>query len=201
MSLPIHESLPPADEPAVTDMLDVYESTETPEGWRSEIIEGEIVLVPPPSGDLEDILDYLRTELRTVIPRSWGLSSNSGLILPSLSKVPVPDLLVTDARLRDVSYAPKGGVNWAVRLEHVELVVEVTSGNAATDRDVKRVAYGKAGIPRYLLVDRQKHEVTLFTEPHELGYGHPQRVPYGESLTIDFEAVGTVTIDTADFPK
>ncbi|MCB5178487.1 Uma2 family endonuclease [Streptomyces antimicrobicus] len=198
MSPPVHESLPPVH---VAHVMDVYESLETPEGWRSEIIEAEIVLVPPPSVVHEHILDHVRTALRTVLPRSWGMSTHSGLVLPSLFNVAIPDLLVTDVALMDAGYAPNGGVDWAVRLEHVELVVEVTSTNAMTDRDVKRVAYGKAGIPRYLLVDRERHEVTLFTEPHDLGYGNPLRVPYGESLTVDFGEAGTVEITTDAFPK
>lgn len=48
------------------------------------------------------------------------------------------------------------------------LVLEVTSHDSDTDRrdrQEKPVAYGAAGIPFYLLVDRDDHTVTLFSDP------------------------------------
>jgi hypothetical protein len=51
------------------------------------------------------------------------------------------------------------------------------------DRHVKPVAYGAAGIPFYLLIDRGACMVMLYRDPDsELGYRSCRRVPFGDSL-------------------
>lgn len=68
------------------------------------------------------------------------------------------------------------------------LVVEVTSCDADTDRrhrQKKLVAYGMAGIPFYLLIDRDTCTVDLYSDPNpDVGYSHCRRAPFGDNVLL-----------------
>ncbi|MFH8568735.1 Uma2 family endonuclease [Streptomyces sp. NPDC017993] len=90
----------------------------------------------------------------------------------------------------DGSLAPKnhfvGQGEWADP-DGVLMTVEVTSHDADTDprdRDEKRDGYAAAGIPVYLLIDRDTCTVTVYSEPRNGKY--PVRVshPYGTAVEI-----------------
>ena len=59
------------------------------------------------------------------------------------------------------------------------MVVEVTLSQPARDRDIKRVAYATAGIPLYLLVDREFGLITLFSDPASGDYAASLTAPPG----------------------
>jgi Uma2 family endonuclease len=64
--------------------------------------------------------------------------------------------------------------------------VEITSTNSGVDREDKRRAYAAAGIPLYLLVDRQNRESVLFSAPdvEAQDYAADIRVPFGSPLPL-----------------
>ncbi|WP_333493457.1 Uma2 family endonuclease [Kitasatospora cathayae] len=64
------------------------------------------------------------------------------------------------------------------------MVLEVTSTRADNDRLNKRRGYAASGIPLYLLVDRQKHRVTLHSDPRKGDYSTTTDVSVGESLWL-----------------
>lgn len=63
-------------------------------------------------------------------------------------------------------------------------MVEVTSSRPEPDRGAKRHCCARAGIPLYLLVDREKKTVTLFSEPKDDDYVADVRVPFGRPLAL-----------------
>lgn len=67
------------------------------------------------------------------------------------------------------------------------MVVEVTSYDSDTDgrdRREKPLAYARAGIPVYLLVDREVREVTVFSEPDGGRYEDVHIVPFGKDVEL-----------------
>jgi len=68
----------------------------------------------------------------------------------------------------------------------VLLVVEVTSNNPHKDREDKRKGYAAAGIPLYLLVDRQQRVVVLHSDPDgDTGdYLTTHNAPYGKDVPL-----------------
>jgi Uma2 family endonuclease len=68
--------------------------------------------------------------------------------------------------------------------EGVALVVEVTSSRPQRDREDKRRAYARGGIPLYLLVDRQASSLTLFSQPEGADYREHCTVLFGKSLSL-----------------
>jgi Uma2 family endonuclease len=80
----------------------------------------------------------------------------------------------------------------------VLLVLEVTSHDSDTDRrdrQEKPVAYGAAGIPLYLLIDREACTVTQYGDPDPgVGYRSSRKEPFGAKLLLP-EPLG-IELDT-----
>jgi Uma2 family endonuclease len=177
-------------------LLEGFLALDTPEGFRAELIEGEIVATPPPDGDHED---YINMIVKQVIRRSrsdMDFSGNKGLRLKSGDTCPknhvVPDTAFAPTHLRLF----KGADPW-MPCEGVAMVLEVTSAKPKADREAKRRCYARGGIPLYLLVDRDADSVTLFSDPEKDDYREHCTRPFGKALTLPepfaFE------LETADF--
>ncbi|MFE2556120.1 Uma2 family endonuclease [Streptomyces sp. NPDC059352] len=186
-----HESLTQAD-----ILLEGFLALDTPEGFRAELIEGEIVVTPLPDGDHEK---YISRVLRQVIRRSvvdMDVSGNKGLKSPSAVERPrnhvIPDL--TFAPVDADLFA--GADSW-MPCPGVALVLEVTSSRPNADREAKRRCYARGGIPRCLLVDRDTSTVTLFTDPESGDYRELHAVPFGKTLPLP--APFGFDLETADF--
>ncbi|MFH9419919.1 Uma2 family endonuclease [Streptomyces sp. NPDC017529] len=184
------------DEDTVASIEDAFEalSAVAPEGWRVELIEGEIHVVPPANGEHEEIVSEVADQVAGRRKDS-KLRTRTGLGLrvpgASLAGKVVPDLVI----------APKG--SFGDTLEYhgpapVKLVGEVTSESTAhNDRGPKMRGYARAGIPFYLLVDRAAGQVVLYSEPAGERYTREAAVAFSKTITLpapfDFD------IDTGEF--
>jgi Uma2 family endonuclease len=175
-------------------LLQDFLALDTPEGYRAELINGEIVVTPPPEGKHESITS---TVVRQVIRSSatdMDFSGVKGLVLPGAERHHViPDATFTPRQARLFDDAP----SW-MRPQGVAMVTEVTSSRPEIGREAKRLAYAAAGIPLYLLVDQQRRQVTLFSEPSRNDYAHAVTVAFGGKIDLP-EPFG-FTLDTSEFP-
>ncbi|WP_399897308.1 Uma2 family endonuclease [Streptomyces sp. BBFR51] len=160
-------------------------------GHRVEILNGSIVVTPPPDGPHQESLTWLVEEFARVGARQAGLRylGGIGLWLPTgPDDYAVPDFSVVDDVYRDAvveknCYSP-----------HVfRLVLEVTSTNWSNDTAIKVGTYARAGIPVYVIADRHHDEVLLYTDPADGKYPDPQRFRRGQDVPVP-ESVG-VTLD------
>ncbi|WP_165368255.1 Uma2 family endonuclease [Phytoactinopolyspora endophytica] len=129
------------------DLLDLPESL-----WRVEIVDGGVVMTPPP-GSLHEVVSYgVRKALSDLMPPGyWPLGPIGIDIHPTYL---IPDIVVVRAEdeLHDKN-----------RLDPAEvfLVVEVVStGSVSNDRILKPAKYAAAGIPAYWRVETRP-EVSL----------------------------------------
>ncbi|MEV7384022.1 Uma2 family endonuclease [Streptomyces lydicus] len=192
MTAMAHEPIPAQDD----TLLEGFLALETPNGFRAELIEGEIAVTPPPDGDHED---YLSAILRQVLRESatdMDSSGHKGLLLPAGEDKPpnhvIPDATVAPRALRLFRGAP----SWMPG-DGVAMVVEVTSTNPRKDRKDKRHCYARAGIPLYLLVDRDRATITLFSDPSGEDYVANVTVPFGKPVPLP--APFSFDLDTSDF--
>ncbi|MFP8887173.1 Uma2 family endonuclease [Streptomyces mangrovi] len=82
--------------------------------------------------------------------------------------------------------------------EALSLVAELTSDSTReTDRTDKVSAYGRSGVPVYLLLDMEEQAATVFWRPSERGYDSRLTTPFGEPLHIP-EPFGC-DLDTSGF--
>lgn len=164
---------------------------EVPEGYRVEIIEGEIVVSPTPQGPHIKNTTLLQLSLAAAAPSGTDVVQMASIALPETGQRYIPDLLVLpDAILNEPEWLFPGSA--------ALLVVEVTSPhNARTDRVKKLRGYARSHVPAYLLVDREPRTTTLFTEPENGAYRRDVKVPFGEKLPLPEPFSGE--IDTSEF--
>jgi len=179
-------------------LLEGFHALETPEGFRAELIEGEIVVTPPPTGNHES---NIASVVRQIIKRSaidFDFSGNKGLLLDRGGLCPKNHLIPDGVFAPVGAYADEPG--W-MPVDKVLLVMEVTSSGADRDRKSKRYCYARGGVPLYLLIDRELEAVTLLGEPggHAdlIDYRLEIRVPFGKSL--DLPEPFALTLETAEF--
>lgn len=181
-------------------LLRAWEDLDAPEGWRAEIIGEDLVLVPPPSDDHNEIVESIQEQLYEIkasggagMPRC-GLYNTTGVRIPLIGQLYIPDLVVLPKPL------PSRGNDHSA--EHALLVLEVTSPKTAeADRKTKRWGYAHGPVPLYLLVDRLDEEgptATLCSDPENGTYRTIHRVPFGEP--IELPPPFSARIDTAEFP-
>ncbi|WP_438487216.1 Uma2 family endonuclease [Streptomyces sp. S186] len=190
-----------AHEPMATEvetLLDYFLALEVPEGFRAELIEGEIIVTPPTDGDHEDYLSTLKRQILRKSTADMDESANKGIKAPSGNQEQDFD----NRLIPDAVYAPRelrifrGAEPW-MPCDGITMVVEVTSTKPRKDREDKRRAYARAGIPLYLLVDREKSTVTLFSEPSAEDYVGNTTIPFGKPLPLP--APFSFDLETADF--
>lgn len=177
-------------------LLEGFLALGTPEGFRAELIEGEIVVSPPPSPRHEkNISRFVRQVLRKSVTE-MDFSGNCGL------EVPRGDLCPKNHLIPDVTFAPleldlfDDDHTW-MHCGGVAMVVEVTSGKPERDRVAKRHGYAMGGIPLYLLIDRENETVVLFSEPEGNDYQRTERRPFGKP--VDLPAPFSFALETDDF--
>lgn len=182
--------------PSTTEtLLGYFLALKTPRGFRAELIEGEVVVAPPTDGDHEDAIALVIGQVVRNSAIEMQVSGYKGLKLPSRGQNPknhvIPDLTVASAGKRLF----RGAEPW-MPCDGVEMVVEVTSSKPEGDRITKRYCYAHAGIPLYLLIDRSRQSVTLFSHPDKGEY-EELTCPFGEPIPLpapfDFD------LDTKDF--
>ncbi|MFD9853254.1 Uma2 family endonuclease [[Kitasatospora] papulosa] len=181
-------------------LLRTWQELDVPEGWRAEIDEGQIVLVPPPHAHHNGIAAKVQRRLYTNLPEELEIYQTLGVHVAPLDKLYVPDLVVMPAELIEAA-DPEASA--PMDASEALLIVEITSkGNAREDRTKKYRAYARAGVPMYLLLDRfdiRGAMATLFTEPNEDGtYKRSDPVPFGKPLLLP--APFDVTLPTDGFP-
>lgn len=183
--------------PAEELLLEGFLALGTPEGYRAEFIDGDIVVTPPPVGDHEDCVSALLWQVERMSGTELDFSGSTGLQLvrggrrPKNHAIPDGTWAARDLRLF------RGAEPW-MPCEGVEMVAEVTSpARAERDRSAKRHCYALGGIPLYLLVDREKSSATLFSEPDQDDYQQVVTVPFGKE--IELPAPFSMTLDTSEF--
>lgn len=181
-------------------LLQTWRELDVPEGWRAEIDEGQIVLVPPPHAHHNGIAAKVQRRLYTTLPEELDVYQTLGVHVAPLDKLYVPDLVVMPAEL---IAAADPETSDPLDASEALLIVEITSkGNAREDRTKKYRAYARAGVPMYLLIDRfdmRGPMATLFTEPNEDGtYKRSDPVPFGKTLVLP--APFAVSLPTSEFP-
>ncbi|MEV8017680.1 Uma2 family endonuclease [Streptomyces sp. NPDC086554] len=160
-------------------------------GHRVEILNGSIVVTPPPDGPHQETCFEVAYEFRQAGAWEAGLRAvpGVGLWLPTgRDDYAVPDVSVVDADYKDAlveknCYAP-----------HVfHLVLEVTSSNRANDTEIKLGTYARARIPVYVVVDRKHDEVLVYSDPNGDEYVTCSRYKRGQTVPVP-PSVG-VTLD------
>lgn len=182
-------AMPATDEPVTDPLGYAADHIQVPEGLRVEIIEGEIVVSLTPEGRHALDARWLRHQIERVLPDGFVDVENVTVQLSAGRQRYIPDVVVLPRDILDSS-------EWLFPAEAALLVVEITSpGNAEVDRVKKLRGYAASAVPCYVLVDREEHTVSLFSDPEGPIYRHHLQVPFGETVPLPEPFTGT--LDTA----
>lgn len=176
------------------DLLDVvhsiHDDLELPEGYRAEIIGGQIAVAASPFGIHAFILQELREAAHGRLPHGHRLYENVTLEEPGGDRYIADLALMPDKLMRTRT-------QWVFQMAMCLLAVEVTSpGQEARDYS-KAAGYARAEVPVYLLVDQKRRRCVVYGDPEGDKYAEVMEVPFGEDVLLPLAQ--PITIDTSKF--
>jgi Uma2 family endonuclease len=128
---------------------------------KHELINGEIIIMPPATGKHADIIDFLQDIFKIEIKKlnlSWVVRPRTVGVRTNINKSRIPDLMII-TELQKQAIKNKSAVLETPPI----LVVEIVSINAEDDYRYKRSEYAAIEIPEYWIVDPHANKVTILT--------------------------------------
>jgi Uma2 family endonuclease len=185
-----------APRPTLLDLTrPIHDGLDLPEVWKSEILDGQIVLSRRPDVLHADIASRLSAALRESLDeRRWAVLFEVDVDHPAMNGVYSPDLLISPRPFPVRDTGPN-----VLRADALALAGEITSPSTADrDRTTKRDGLARAGVPLYLLIDRERGESRLYAEPedgryaidHGARFGRPIHLPEPFDVEIDTSFMG-----------
>ena len=178
--------------PSFEGLLDALDKLDLPDGYRAEIIKGNIVVSPWSKGYYSRVMKLVRRQLEEYLPEGHLIDSSPLLfVFPGVERAYGPDIYAVHERTLETDSNRLDG-------EGLSFVAELTSPSTRNDDLTDKVeTYGRAGVPVYLVLDMQQEEASLFLGPYEKGYKSRLTKPFGEKLYIP-DPFGC-ELDTAGF--
>ncbi|WP_217171315.1 Uma2 family endonuclease [Streptomyces sp. AC512_CC834] len=180
-----------------TERLDEWferlERMPVPEGFRVEIVGGNVHMTPQRDTH-HKIIRLVERSIEDRFGMDVELFSDVRIDFPGPKNGFCPDV----AKLRDGAAKDETG-HW--RHQDVEFVAEVISqGTAANDYGPKKLAYAEAEVPLYLIADPYQGRCHIFTHPKNGDYTTETRVAFGQELDLNDTVLG-LTLRTDTFPR
>jgi Uma2 family endonuclease len=186
-----------ADADANTKRLDEWferlERMPVPEGFRVEIVGGNVFMTPQRDTHWLVIREFLWA-LEDRFGREVKVFSDVRIDFPGYQNGFCPDI----AMLKDSAKRDDTG-HW--RYQDVEFVAEVISkGTGPNDYGPKKLAYAEAEVPVYIVADPYVGRCYVYTDPQDGDYEKREPFDFG----TDIDLTGTVidlTLKTDAFPR
>jgi len=160
-----------------------------PPNVRTELIDGEIITMPPVGMLHSGNTLYLTERFVITLSGRAMVLPTSTLCLDEFS-APEPDLCVL--KYRKDHYRRKRAAP-----ADVLLVAEVSHSSLNNDRKIKAPLYARTGIPEYWIFDVQACRLEVYRRPLNGTYSKITVVEQGDALSI--ELLPDVKLDLSDF--
>ncbi|MCN9239515.1 Uma2 family endonuclease [Streptomyces sp. RY43-2] len=179
------------DRPMTTDVVEFFENLEVPEGYKAELLRGEIVMMASPDLVHNDIVEAVLDQFPR---REWRRLQVQAVAILQETSEPLPDLVLVERGV-----GPRSGQ--LMPSEVVTMLVEVVSKTSVErDYSIKRSIYAAGKIPAYLIIDPIMAHCVLLTEPTGAGgeadYEVQRVTKFGDSVPL--ETLG-IKLDTSEF--
>ena len=168
----------------------IHDDLDLPEGYRVEIIEGQIVMSPAPQVKHAHIVKLIAKAVDQALPDGFEVYENVTLEDPEGERC-IPDLGAWPEKFLDAERLA------VLPGDKCAFVLEVTSPRQENRDYTKAAAYARCDIPVYLLVDRKKRVCVVHTEPRGSVYTTVHTAAFGEPLVLTLHR--EVSIDTGRF--
>jgi Uma2 family endonuclease len=162
------------------------------DGFRYEIVDGSLLVSPPPAKPHFRVTAGLHKVLVMSAPDDVVVGENAGIDMSEdRTTYRIPDIVV----VRATSVL---GDEAMFAAADVVLAIEVLSPDSGGDDQVgKRYRYGKAGIPHYWIIDPKQRTLTVLRHNGAEGYDEVTVVRPGETWQTDEPF--PLKLDPADF--
>jgi Uma2 family endonuclease len=141
---------------------------------RVELIEGEIVEIPPIGPGHASSVDELNLVFVEALGRTAVVRVQNPVRLDKHNE-PEPDIAIVRRR-------PGGYQRGHPEPSDILLIVEVGATSVALDRRVKLPLYARCGVPEVWLVDLRRGTIRVYRDPSPTGYRTARTVRRGERL-------------------
>ena len=131
-------------------------------GERVELIEGEIINMPPIGSTHSGIVDHLNRLLVRAVGDKAIVRVQNPVVLSDLSE-PEPDFALLKPRENFYKDATPSASD-------VLLLIEVADSTLRYDRDIKVPLYARHGIPETWIIDIANAQVTIYRDADKQGY-------------------------------
>lgn len=142
---------------------------------RVELIEGEILVMPPIGPEHADNVDEFNEVLARYAPDRYRVRIQNPVRLSDESE-PEPDVALLRRR-------PEGYGAAHPTPADVLLVIEVAHSSLEYDRNIKAHIYGRSGVPETWVRNLPEDCIERFTEPGPDGYAQHTVHHRGETMT------------------
>ncbi|MFD0315735.1 Uma2 family endonuclease [Streptomyces flavalbus] len=181
------------DQLSLDEWFERLERMPVPDGFRVEIVEGNVYMTPQ-----RDIHWQIIRRIVRAIEDRFGMDalifSDVRIDFPGPGNGFCPDV----AKLREGATKDSAG-QW--RNDDVEFIAEVISrGTAPNDYGPKRTAYAEAEVPVYLIADPYQGKCHVYTDPKDGDYTTETTVTFGTDVDLTQTPLG-LTLKTTDFPR
>lgn len=184
-------SITPLDRAGPWSFEELSDRADLPEGYRYEVVDGHLVVTPPPAQRHQLAGTVLFRQLMAACPPEWLVVWEFGLRLGTDGRV--PDLAVVRAE------APTGTGPYPRGPEAFGLVVEIMSpGSRKTDLFAKPGEYAEAGIPLFWRLDLDPAPRLHAFALRDAGYVEVAVVDSGGEAPAPW---GLVTVDLDPIPE
>ncbi|MEV5845966.1 Uma2 family endonuclease [Streptomyces sp. NPDC051985] len=181
-----------ANRKRLDEWFERLERMPVPEGFRVEIVGGDVFMVPQRSTHWLIIREILWA-IEDRFGRTAKVFSDVRIDFPGHENGFCPDI----ALLKDGAKPDETG-HW--RYQDVQFVAEVISkGTAANDYGPKRTTYAEAEVPVYVVADPYQGRCLIYTDPKQGDYDEPTRVDFGTDVDLTGTVVDLV-LKTDEFP-
>ena len=164
---------------------------ETPDGFRAELIRGEIVLSPYPKPLHHDVVENIFDLLKKAVRQEFKVGSRCNMNLEKLFSMPSPDVFVLTRELwqqaREGEYYPLGA--------HLLAVEVLSPANRSKNLRAKTELYLEAGSLAVWNVSVKQRSVAVHVPKREVFTRQA-----GEVIQLP-AALGSVAIAVDDFFK
>lgn len=166
---------PPPHRFTIDDYYKMAEAGILAEDDRVELLDGEIVDMPPISSEHAGAVNLTLAGLASCLPHRRYVVSVQNPVRLNLYNEPQPDLAVLRWREDGYTRGHPGAAD-------VLLLVEVMQSSADYDRQVKLPLYARFGIPEVWLLDLPGDRLEVHRDPGPEGYRRVATVARGERV-------------------
>jgi Uma2 family endonuclease len=152
---------------------------------RIELLDGEIWEMSPQGSHHEVAFELTAAALRCAFAGIGHVRHAGPFALDDVSE-PEPDVAVVAGRIRDYAEAhPRQAL----------LLVEVSQSSLAFDRDRKRPAYARNGVPEFWILDLTMRRLEVYRDPRGETYGRVEILQAGDTATPLHAPDATIRVD------